>query len=77
MESGVRSLHKGGTRRSDYGSAKSGWWQNKGGGQWDPPAAGNVSPSNKITVLVQNAFQQNKVLLHELRLANEIEERAK
>jgi hypothetical protein len=28
-------------------------------------------------VLVQNAFQQNKVLLHELRLANEIEERAK
>ena len=30
-----------------------------------------------ITVLVQNAFQQNKVLSHELRLANEIEERAK
>ena len=28
-------------------------------------------------VLVQSAFQQNKVLAHELRLANEIEEKAK
>ncbi len=30
-----------------------------------------------ITVLVQNAFQQTKVLSHELRLANEMEERAR
>ncbi len=30
-----------------------------------------------ITVLAQTAFQQNKVLAHELRLANEIEEKAK